>query len=112
MVNIVIIATNVVPKWTKNGCRLLSKQKLDFSSLPKNLIPERTAVLEGVEVETAFGKGLSKVYSFLDKNGKLLKKVVVKKREGEKTVKLIRNYESDEEVLFTNTKYSLADSIS
>ncbi len=107
MVNIVKIATNVVPKWTKNGCRLLSKQKLDFSTLPKNLIPERTSVLEGVEVETAFGKGLSKVYSFLDENGKLLKKVVVKKREGEKTVKFIRNYESDGGILFTDTKHIL-----
>ena len=107
MVNIVKIATNVVPKWTKNGCRLLSKQKLDFSSLPKNLIPERAVVLEGVEVETAFGKGLSKVYSFLDDEGKLLKKVVIKKKEGENTVKFIRNYERDGQVLFTDTKHIL-----
>jgi len=107
MVNIVKIATNVVPKWTKNGCRLLSKQKLDFSSLPKNLIPERAVVLEGVEVETAFGKGLSKVYSFLDNEGKLLKKVVIKKKEGENTVKFIRNYERDGQVLFTDTKHIL-----
>ena len=107
MVNIVKIATNVVPKYTKNGCRLLSKQKLDFSSLPKNLIPKRTVVLEGVEVETAFGKGLSKVYSFLDNEGKLLKKVVIKKKEGENTVKFIRNYERDGQVLFTDTKHIL-----
>ena len=107
MVNIVKIATNVVPKWTKNGCRLLSKQKLDFSSLPKNLIPEGAVVLEGVEVETAFGKGLSKVYSFLDNEGKLLKKVVIKKKEGENTVKFIRNYERDGQVLFTDTKHIL-----
>ncbi len=107
MVNIVKIATNIVPNWTKSGCRLLSKQKLDFSSLPKNLIPERAAVLEGVEVETAFGKGLSKVYSFLDDEGKLLKKVVIKKKEGENTVKFIRNYERDGQVLFTDTKHIL-----
>ena len=107
MVNIVKIATNVVPKWTKNGYRLLSKQKLDFSSLPKNLIPERAVVLEGVEVETAFGKGLSKVYSFLDEEGKLLKKVVIKKKEGENTVKFIRNYERNGQVLFTDTKHIL-----
>lgn len=79
MVNIVKITANVVPKWTKNESRLLSKKKFDFSSLPKNLIPEKNAVLEGVKVETAFGKGLSKVYSFLDEQGKLLKKVVIKK---------------------------------
>ena len=107
MVNIVKIATNVVPKWTKNGCRLLSKQKLDFSSVPKNLIPEGAVVLEGVEVETAFGKGLSKVYSFRDNEGKLLKKVVIKEKECENTVQIIRNYKRDGQVLFTDTKHIL-----
>lgn len=35
MVNIVKFAANTAPKWTKNGCRLLSKQKINFNSLPK-----------------------------------------------------------------------------
>lgn len=54
MVNIVKFAANTVPKWTKNGCRLLSKEKINFNFLPKNLIPKNAATLEKVEVETAF----------------------------------------------------------
>lgn len=107
MVNIVKFAANTAPKWTKNGCRLLSKQKINFNSLPKNLIPKNAATLEKVEVETAFGESLSNVYSFLDKNGKLVKKILVNKQEGKKTTKIIRNYERNKEVLFTNTQYLL-----
>lgn len=111
MVNFFKIAANTAPKWTKNGCRLLSKRKFNIEFASKNVIPENAVILESVEVETAFGKGLSNIYSCYDKEGKLLNKVIIKKKEGENTVKFIRNYERDGQVLFTDTKHIIDDKL-
>ena len=105
MVNIGKITANIAQKWTKNGYRLLSKENIKFDSLPKNLIPEGTSSLEKVEIATNFGGGLSKVYSFRNSENKLLKKVIIKQQEGQKTSKIIRKYEYAKNVRFTDTKF-------
>lgn len=105
MVNIGKITANIAQKWTKNGYRLLSKENITFDSLPKNLIPEGTSSLEKVEIATNFGGGLSKVYSFRNSENKLLKKVIIKQQEGQKTSKIIRKYEYAKNVRFTDTKF-------
>ncbi len=105
MVNIGKITTNIAQKWTKNGYKLLSKENIKFNSLPKNLIPEGASSLEKVEIATNFGQGLSKVYSFRNNENKLLKKVIIKQQEGQKTSKIVRKYEHEENVRFTDTKF-------
>lgn len=105
MVNIGKITANIAQKWTKNGYRLLSKENIKFDSLPKNLIPKGTSSLEKVEIATNFGGGLSKVYSFRNNENKLLKKVIIKQQEGQKTSKIIRKYEYAKNVRFTDTKF-------
>lgn len=105
MVNIGKITANIAQKWTKNGYKLLSKENIKFDSLPQNLIPEGTSSLEKVEIATNFGGGLSKVYSFRNSENKLLKKVIIKQQEGQKTAKIIRKYEYAEDVRFTDTKF-------
>ena len=105
MVNIGKITTNIAQKWTKNGYKLLSKENIKFNSLPQNLIPEGTSSLEIVEIATNFGHGLSKVYSFRNSENKLLKNVIIKQQEGQKTSKIIRKYEYAKNVRFTDTKF-------
>lgn len=105
MVNIGKITANIAQKWTKNGYKLLSKENIKFNSLPINLIPEGTSSLEIVEIATNFGHGLSKVYSFRNSENKLLKKVIIKQQEGQKTSKIIRKYEYAKNVRFTDTKF-------
>ena len=79
----------------------------DFRSLPKISIPEKATQFKVVEIESISNKDLSKVYSFYDDNNNLLEKVVNKKQEDGKIVEVIRNYKREQEILSTNTIYSL-----
>ncbi|MDY6309936.1 MAG: hypothetical protein SPL73_04655 [Cyanobacteriota bacterium] len=105
--NIVKPAANIIPKWTKNGSKLLKKEKFNIERLRYDEIPAGTAVFERVTVATDFGKGCSKVLSFRDKDGKALRKVVIKEKDGKRVSKTIRNYERSKDVLFTDTKHVL-----
>ena len=89
------IQTTLKP-FTKNGCRLLSKQKHVFDAHQKaalkNVLPEGASYADVVKIETLFGKGHKKITSIKDGNGKLLKRVI-SEFENDKTVsKTVNSY--------------------
>ncbi|MBQ8458985.1 hypothetical protein IJ541_02655 [bacterium] len=69
--------------FNSKGCRLLKKiPDIPLSEMTDIILPEGTKGLMFAKIETDFGKGLTKVFSFFDKDGRLIERYIDKTSKG------------------------------
>lgn len=98
-------------KYTKNGCRLVSKKTFAPEAISHSLTPNGCKSVEIIETETHFGNGTATVYSFFGEDGKPLRKIITK-GHNRKLSMTTRDYErvpkgfAGNDVLFTTTSFT------
>ena len=93
-------------KYTKNGCRLLSKES--FTVAGKHKIPvgiklKNIPICDIVKVETDFGKTLKTITSYKNAQGKVIHKSIVETRNCEEIARTLRDYSYDGAIKVTKT---------
>lgn len=84
-----------VAKYTKTGCRLISKERQLLSSFESLQSPFSMlgACKEVVKVETAFGKGSKTITSYFDVNdNKLVGRIIQEYQNGKEVSKIIKKF--------------------
>lgn len=81
-------------KYTKNGCRLLSKETfaLGKHKLPSGVNIKDIPICDVIKVETDFGKTLKTITSYRNPQGKVVTKTITEIRNGEEIARTIRDY--------------------
>lgn len=111
MANLVTPIIKNAVKYTKNGCRLVSKKTFAPETISHSLTPNGCIAVEIIETETHFGNGTATVFSFLGEDGKPLRKIITK-GHNRKLKMTTRDYERvptdfvGNDVLFTTTSFT------
>lgn len=80
-------------KYTKNGCRLLSKERMiGKCKVPLDIDVSGSLYSDVVKVETEFGKAIKTITSYISPEGKLLHRTISETRNGEVVEQLFRDY--------------------
>ena len=75
------LAITGIKTFTKNGCRLLSKQtKVPVSEMKGFTIPENSDYANIVKAATNFGEGSTSITTFFDKDGHILQRLINKNK--------------------------------
>lgn len=108
MNNTCISLAKTITKQTKNGYRLLSKERRELHALEKlkEGLPLRASYADTVKIETDSGKGLKTITSYYDKDKKLYIRKIDETNNGmpQKTVKEYLRLE-DSDVKYVNTTH-------
>lgn len=113
MNNTGISAVKTVVKQTKNGCRLLSKQRKELHAMEKleQHLPLEALYCNTAKVETDFGKGLKTITSYYDKDARLFKRIIEENKNGKIISKIIKEYSKPKDgvVKYVNTSHYAGD---
>ena len=78
-------------KYTKNGCRLLSKERMiGKCKVPLDIDVSGSIYSDVVKVETEFGKAIKTITSYISPEGKLLHRTISETRNGEVVEQLLK----------------------